>query len=201
MFCEKNRRVPGALHVLNRAGLLMVTGALPLMGCAAHEVDFSTITQPARAGELDAFDAFVGSWTWEAEVVNATGEGKCWTGTAEWRWSLDRRCLVGDLHARSNLAGFDATGLWTFNPKTRRYVWTMFNSWGYPQSGTAKYDDSTRTWTMRYRCVGLDGTGSYGRYTMKVVDADTLEWRQREWADPMYLILKMELRGTYKRRR
>ena len=199
MFCEKNRRVPSAFCVLSRAGLLMVTGALLLAGCAARDVDFSTITQPARAAELDAFDVFVGSWTWEAEVVNATGEGKCWTGTAQWRWSLDDRCLVGDLHARSGSLEFDATGLWTFNPKTRRYVWTMFNSWGYPQSGTAKYDDGT--WTMRYHSVGLDGTGSYGRYTIKVVDDDTLEWGQREWVDPMYLIPKMELRGTYKRRR
>ncbi len=189
------------LCVLVRAASLVVAAPMLLSGCAPREVDFSTITRPARAPELDAFDSFVGSWTWEAEVVNATGEGKCWSGTAEWRWSLDNRCLVGDLHAQSSLAEFDAKGLWTWNPRKRRYVWTMFNNWGYPQSGTAKYDDKSRTWTMPYRSVGLDGTGSYGRYTMRVADDDTLEWRQQEWADPMYLFLKMELKGTYRRRR
>ena len=54
---------------------------------------------------------------------------------------------------------------------------------------------------MRYRSVGLDGTKSYGRYTIRVIDENTLDWRQQEWADPMYLIPKMELRGVYKRRR
>ncbi len=53
---------------------------------------------------------------------------------------------------------------------------------------------------MDYKSVGLDGTTSYGRYHMTVVDDDTLDWRMEEWADGLHLVKKMEMKGTYKRK-
>jgi len=53
---------------------------------------------------------------------------------------------------------------------------------------------------MPFTSVGLDGTTSYGLYTMQVVDDDTLDWTLIEWADGLHTIMKSEMRGTYKRR-
>jgi hypothetical protein len=76
----------------------------------------------------------------------------------------------------------------------------MFNDWGFPQQGYAKYDQAKRQWVMNYKSIGLDGTRSQGRYIMRVVDNNTLEWELDEWAGPFRLIKKLEMQGTYTRR-
>jgi len=180
--------------------LLMATVASLGLGCAARDVDFSAIERPDRSEKLAAYDVFVGTWTWEAEMLNAAEADKHWSGTAEWEWALDKRCLRGKLMAKSANSEFEAEGIWSWHPRKKRYMWWMFNNWGYPQSGTARYDADTRTWTMTYKSVGLDGTASHGRYIMTVVDDDTLQWRNEEWAGPLRLVKKMEMEGTYNRR-
>ena len=171
-----------------------------LMGCVAPQVDFSKIQRPARSAEMDTYNVFVGSWTWQAEMLNARPEDKSWTGTAEWRWIMDNRCLEGKFSSKSANAEFEAAGLWSWHPKKNRYIWTMFNSWGYPQSGEANYDAASKTITMNYQSVGLDGSSSYGRYQIKVMDNDTLDWHLIEWADALHFAKKLEMTGTYKRR-
>jgi len=171
-------------------------------GCGAPQVDISRIERPARSAGLDAYDVFVGQWTWEATMANADDKNKSWSGTAEWHWTLDKRCLHGQLSSKS--AGgkeFSAAGIWGQHPRSRQYIWWMFNNWGYPQEGVADYDAAGKMWTMRYSSIGLDGTPSYGVYTMKVTDADTLAWSMSEWADLCHVFKKMEMSGTYKRRK
>ena len=180
--------------------VVLVVMAGVLVGCAAPTLDFSTIERPARPAELDAYNVFAGSWIWEAEMLNAEGADRAWNGTAEWRWTLDKRCLHGQMSMTNGRASFDSEGIWSWHPKTKKYVWWMFNNWGYPQQGTADYDESTKTWSMRYTSVGLDGGTSHGRYTITVVDDDTLEWNMAEWADALYLFKKTEMKGTYKRK-
>ena len=101
----------------------------------------------------------------------------------------------------SNGTKLGMAGVWGWNAKKKKYTWWMFNDWGYSQEGTADYDAESRSWTMDYVSVGLDGTKSYGRYGMKVVNNDTLEWRMDEWADLTRMFKKMEMTGTYKRRK
>ena len=180
------------------ACIVSVSVAL-VAGCAAPKVDFSTIERPARAAELDAYDVFVGSWDWQAKLINAEGEDEAWTGSAKWDWALDKRCLHGQMSVKGANAEFDAAGIWSWHPGCKKYAWWMFNNWGYPQQGTARYDADDKHWTMPYKSIGLDGTCSYGVYTMKVVDPDTLEWTANEWADAMHMFKKMEMTGTYKR--
>ncbi len=170
-------------------------------GCVAPRVDFGEIQRPPRSPKLDAYNIFVGSWTWEAEMLNADGADRTWNGTAEWHWTLDKRTLQGVMSAKSERTGFEAAGVWSWHPKSKKYIWGMFNNWGYPQAGTARYDADAKRWQMNYRSVGLDGTTSYGWYRMTVVDNDTLDWSVKEWADPLHLIPKMEMKGTYKRQR
>ncbi len=172
-----------------------------LGGCTVSNISFSGIDRPQRASDLDAYDVFVGKWVWDAEMINADQGDASWTGSAEWNWTLDNRCLFGHLSAKSSNASFEAEGIWSWHPKKKKYIWSMHNNWGYPQHGTAHYNSDTKTWRMNYKSVGLDGTTSYGRYDLKVVDNDTLEWCVEEWADMFHLIKKMEMTGTYKRQR
>lgn len=189
-------------EVVRQTRRVIVGGAvLCAAGCAAPDVDFSTITRPQRASELDAYNVFVGEWDWQAEVVNADGPGKNWKGTAKWEWTLDKRCLRGVMKSQSDAAGFQAEGVWSWHPKKRKYIWWMFNDWGYPQQGTAKYNEGCDCWTMDYQSVGLDGTTSYGCYCVCVKDNDTLKWKMAEWADPLRLFPKIEMTGTYTRKK
>ncbi len=190
---------------MNRSYRLVVLGAAVAVwmasGCAAPKVDFSSLERPGRAAELDAYNVFVGSWVWEAEVLNAEAGDKAWTGKAEWKWTLDKRCLHGMMSAKSASAEFEAAGIWSWHPRKKNYIWWMFNNWGYPQEGTATYDAESRCWKMTYESVGLDGTTSYGQYKMKVINNDTLDWRMDEWADMTHLMKKLEMTGRYKRAR
>lgn len=179
--------------------LVIPIAALLMQGCAAKKIDFANIQSPPRAAELDAYNVFIGSWDWNAEMVTSDGSGEKWTGTAKWEWTLDDRTLHGLLSAKSPNAEFDAAGVWSWHPKKKKYIWSMFNNWGYPQEGTAKYDSDKKQWTMDYKAVGLDGTTSYGRYQVTVVDENKLDWCAKEWADPLHLITKMEMKGAYTR--
>lgn len=180
--------------------LVGVAGTMCLaVGCTPRTVDADMLRRPGRAGQLDALNVFVGSWTWEAQVLNAAPGVKHWSGTAQWQWSLDDRCLRGEIASRSGETKFTSSGLWGWDGRARRYVWSMYNDWGHPQQGTARYDDDRKRWVMPYRSIGLDGTPSHGRYLMTVVNADTLEWEMIEWADGLHLFKKMEMKGTYRR--
>jgi hypothetical protein len=180
--------------------MLLPVVMLGSTGCAVKSVDLSTFDRPARAPELSAYDVFVGEWNWEAEMLNATEGGRHWKGTAEWEWTLDNRYLHGTMSATSPDAQFEAEGFWGWHPKSKKYTWAMYNNWGYPQHGKAKYHSADRHWKMRYKSVGLDGSTSYGRYEMKVIDNNTLEWTMVEWADPFHMVKKTEMTGTYRRR-
>ena len=178
---------------------LSVTLALVAIGCTAPTVDFAAIQKPAAPEQMSQFRDFVGTWTWEAELVSGEGPPEQWTGTANWDWVLGGTYLHGELSAAGPNQSFSSSGSWGWHPKKKTYVWWMLNDWGYPQEGTAKYDPASRHWTMKYTGVGLDGTTSYGCYTMKVVDDNTLDWTMTEWADWCRCIKKVEMTGTYKR--
>ncbi len=170
------------------------------VGCGEKNIDLSTMHRPDRAAALDAYDVFVGDWTWEAQMLNATDDDKSWTGTASWSWTLDKRCLVGKMSAKSKSTSFSSEGIWSWHPTKKKYIWWMFNDWGYPQQGRATFNENCNCWVMDYKSVGLDGTNSYGRYIVTIKDNDTLNWNMTEWADPFHAYTKMELKGVYKRR-
>lgn len=170
-----------------------------LTGCSASKVDFVKLQRPPRAEQLAAYDVFVGKWNWTASMLDRDGVRHDWVGSASWEWTLDRRCLEGKLSARSGDTTFAANGVWSWHPTRNRYIWWMFNDWGFPQEGTARYEARQRRWTMPYRSVGLDGTTSHGRYVMQVIDDNTLSWRMDEWIDPLGWIRKSSMEGQYTR--
>jgi len=183
-----------------RVVALSVVCAWACSACTVQDVDLSTVKRPGLASELAAYNVFIGQWNWEAEALNASPSSKNWKGTANWRWSLDGRCLSGDMSAKSDAAEYEASGVWSWHPTKKQYIWWMFNNWGYPQEGTANYDEDNKTWRMDYTSVGLDGTTSYGSYEIKVVTNDELDWHMSEWADSLRTVKKIEMKGTYRRR-
>ena len=183
--------------ILLLAGPILV---LVTSGCASSKMQVAGLARPPRSEKLDAYQVFVGSWDWQADTVGPEGAQDHWTGTAKWEWTLDNRCLIGTMTAKSSDASFESTGIWSWHPTRKRYIWWMFNNWGYPQEGSARYEESTRRWIMSYTSVGLDGTTSYGRHVITVEDENTLKWHMKEWADILHLIPKVEMTGTYKRR-
>lgn len=170
-------------------------------GCSAPKADFAKIKPPPRPAELDAYDVFVGTWDWKAEMLNAEGADRNWTGTAEWKWTLDKRSLNGQFVSQNQSTKFEAEGKWSWHPRAKKYIWGMFNNWGYPQRGTARYDADDKSWTMDYKSVGLDGTTSHGRYTIRVVDNNNLDWTMTEWRFPLHIGKKVEMTGKYTRKK
>lgn len=175
--------------------------ALSLSGCTPRQVNLDMLRRPPRAAQLDALSVFVGSWTWQAEIVHAAPVVKNWSGTASWAWALDNRCLKGEIASQCGDTKFSSSGIWSWDQRARRFAWSMYNDWGHPQQGTATYDEGSRQWVMSYRSVGLDGTPSHGRYVMTVINDDTLGWEMVEWADRLHFIKKMEMKGTYNRKK
>jgi hypothetical protein len=101
--------------------------------------------------------------------------------------------------ASSGDLSFESAGLWSCNPKSKKYVWWMFNNWGYMQHGKATYEAACKKWTMPFKSTGLDGTPSEGEYVITVVDSNTMTWELHEWA-AMKLAKKIEMKGTYTRK-
>lgn len=179
----------------------MISVAMGLAGCGPARVDFSEMQKPAPGAELDNLKQFVGDWAWEAERTVPDGEPENWSGTANWSWVLDAMYLRGEMTSSGEGKRFSSIGYWGWHPKRRTYVWWMLNDWGYPQEGNASYDAEQKLWTMNYEGIGLDGTSSYGRYTIRVVDDNTLEWNLVEWADMLRCCFKkIQMTGIYKRK-
>jgi hypothetical protein len=65
----------------------------------------------------------------------------------------------------------------------------------------ARYDADDHCWTMDYQSVGLDGTTSHGRYTVHVVDSNTMDWSMTEWRFPFHIGKKVEMTGKYTRKK
>jgi hypothetical protein len=179
--------------------MMALVGSLSLVGCGPVKVDFATLKKPMPAPELEPLGRFVGSWTLEAERSTGDGNTEKWTGTATWKWVLDDMYLYGDLGMHGPI-DFIASGYWGWQPVKKTYMWWMLNDWGYPQWGTATYDDEQKLWVMKYKGVGLDGTDSWGQYTLQWVDDNTVTWEYHEWADLFKTIKKIEMRGAYKRK-
>lgn len=187
------------MKTLRRRSTLAVLVAFTVGGCGPKTVDMSQIHKPPRPAALDAYNVFVGSWNWQAEMLNADAAHRSWTGTAEWQWALDNRGLHGHLMASSGDLSFESAGLWTVKAGTDKYVWWMFNNWGYMQHGKAHYEPNCRCWTMPFKSTGLDGTPSEGEYKITVVDNNTMTWELHEWST-LKLAKKIDMKGTYTRK-
>ena len=174
---------------------LMVTGCMPEM-----TIEQMKEMRPERPPELDRLNMFAGKWTSTGEAEMAgLDEVHTWTGSSESTWGCDGWCLVehstGEMGELGNMAGM---GVWTWDAKSKKYRSTWADNWGSTGQGVGKYDEETRTWTIKAKSRGAMGK-SIGKGTVTFVDDDTMEWSWTERAGLFGMFKVMEAKGTGER--
>ena len=180
---------------------LASVAALVLTGCM-KKLDIQTMKEmkPERPAELDLLNMMVGDWTNTAEIrIRGLDEVLRGTGKSHTAWEADGWCLVErsefDMGELGKMSGI---GIWTWDPKIKKYRNWWFDSRGESSAGTATYDEETRTWRMKSRGRSPHGRTT-GRGTVTRVDDDTMEWNWTEW-DGLKLIKFAEYSGTSRRK-
>lgn len=163
-----------------KSWLVLPILSLTLAGCSVTPMNVAALEQPGRAGQLNKYDMLVGSWTWEGEVIDAADTNRHWKGTADWHWTLEEQCLHSSLTATSDTISMKSYGAWTWHPAKEKYVWYTLNNWGYPEHGAASYDAATKTWTLTYNGIALDGRAVHGSHTYTLTDRETMTWTWKE---------------------
>ncbi|MFQ5494795.1 MAG: DUF1579 family protein, partial [Phycisphaerae bacterium] len=121
------------------------------------------------------------------------------SGTNEAKWDGDGWFLVS--RGNFNMGGLgDMTGMetWVYDSHDKVYRSTWVDSMGSLGTGSARYNEDTRTWRMRATSHGPMGKTVW-KSTVRMVDANTMEFEGAEYA--MGGLMKtMEMSGTSRRR-
>ncbi|UCE59693.1 MAG: DUF1579 family protein [Phycisphaerales bacterium] len=174
---------------------LLLTGCMPKFTIE----DIKNMT-PERPVEIDKLEMFVGTWETEAEM-NMSGLDEVLTGTGvgTMSWKADKRYLVEESEFdMGELGKMSGMGMWTYDPKSRKYRNYWFDSHGSVGRGTSKYCEESRTWYTKATSRGPWGK-TKGKGTTKFVDDNTIEWSWTEW-DGSGLFKVMDVSGTSRRK-
>lgn len=172
-----------------------------LAGCMPkYTIEELKKMMPERPVELDKLEMFIGDWEFTSEmkmaVLDEVLKGK---GTSTTEWTLDKRYIVE--HAEydmGELGKMKGAGLWTYDPKAKKYRTWWFDSHGETGHGTATYCEETKTWKFKARGRSPWGK-TIGKGTATFVDDNTVEWTWTQW-DGSGLFKTMEMTGTNKRK-
>ncbi|MCH7839975.1 MAG: DUF1579 family protein [Planctomycetes bacterium] len=179
------------LATLAMAGL---SGCMPKM-----TMEEMAQMRPERPVELDKLNAWVGTWKASGTVkMMGIDEEITLSGTSQNAWGVDRWCLLEHGEYEMGAMGkMNGLGVWTWDTKAKRFRSNWFDSMGGTGSGTAKYDEMTRTWTMNMRGKGPGGA-TRGKGYVRFVDDDTMEWAWQEWPawDLLGLFKFMDMKAT-----
>lgn len=184
------------------AGPALVLAAAVAGGC--HKgVDLSEMMKPpARPAELERLGMFVGTWEGTGEMrMPGSDEVLTGKGTSRYAWDADKWLLVerGE-YMMGEHGPMLGMGIWSWDAKARKYRMSWFDNYGGIGSGTATYDEPTRTWRMKSRgYYSTTGHKSVGEGTIRMVDDATMEWTFTEW-DSLKLMKFMEMKGTSRRK-
>jgi hypothetical protein len=120
-------------------------------------------------------------------------------GSSTVGWENDGWCLVerGEFEMEE-FGEMKGMGVWTYDPRSKKYRTSWFDSMGGVGHGTAKYDEDTRTWKFKAKAREHWGT-STGRGTVTFLDNDTAEWN---WSQRVFfgLFKVFEMNGTMRRK-
>ncbi|MFQ5589764.1 MAG: DUF1579 family protein [Phycisphaerae bacterium] len=181
--------------------VVLTLGVGALTGCMPkYTIEQLKEMMPERPIELDKLAMFLGEWEGTSETTLCVlDEPLSGTGSRTMEWTLDKRYLVehGD-YDMGELGKMKGVGLWTYDPKAKKYRIWWFDSQGGTARGTATFCDETKTWKMKVK--GRNPWGkSKGKGTVTFVDDDTIEWEWSEW-DGSGLFKTAETTGTSKRK-
>ena len=178
-------------------GLVLLTGSVGCMPTMTIE-QMKAMT-PERPAELDLLNMIAGRWE-VTGTMNFTflEDALETTGTQTAAWECHNRVLVNrGTYEMGELGTMSGIEIWTWDDKAGKFRTHWFDSFGMTASGTAKYDEETKTWHLKSK-----GNGPNGRMisegTITYTDADTLEWTWTEWSS-LKLFKIVEMSGTSRR--
>lgn len=169
-------------------------------GCA-RSFDAETMRQmrPTKSPQLNHLSCFAGQWETRAEnKIICLGQTFDVRGTTDNTWESDGWYLVErGQYEMGELGTVHEIGIWTWDDEANCYRTWRFDSFGGTRLGTATFDESTRTWTLKATRRSSWGN-TIDRGTIRVVDDRTLEWKWEEWStwDPLRLFKMFEFSGT-----
>ncbi len=169
-----------------------------LAGCQQPKMDLAEMMKaPPRPAELDQLNAFVGNWegNWEMTMQGAdkplTGKG-----IDKFAWDADKWVLTEHMEGTMDNNKMVGTGLWVWDARAKLFRYSSADNYGMIMTGTGRYDEKTRTWHMKGSSQDtVRGHRSVGEGTLKMPDANTMEWSWTEW-DSLHLTKFMEMKGT-----
>lgn len=180
--------------------VMMFLALVAIVGCHQPKYDLSELAEQEvpRPVELDRLDTFVGNWSGTSKIELAcTDETITCKGTSSAKWDLDERFLIERAQMdMGDLGTMEGISLWTWDPGSKKYRTWWFDSWGGASTGTATYDEATKTWHMKGK--GVDpwtGKGTAGKGTGTWTDENSMTWTYTEW-DSWKLRKNMEMSGT-----
>ena len=159
--------------------------------------------QSQRPPELGRLNVFVGRWEGSG-TAKIAGQSDAQPVKGSWQaeWELNGWYLVSrEEFDMGELGKTKGMGLWSWDPRRKKYRTWWFGGGGANISAATTYDENTKTWTLKFRGDGPSGS-TMGRGSVKIVDDNTMEWSWAEWPrwDVLRLFKNTELTGTYKRK-
>jgi len=172
-----------------------LTGCMPKM--TMEDLKNTKVELPP---ELDKLAAFAGKWESTGEVkIGWLDEVLKTTSTSTASWECDGALLVerGEFEMQE-LGKMSMIAISTYDPKSKKYRSWMFDSFGSCTTGTATYDEPTRTWKMKGKGRGAWGN-TFSRGTVTMLDDDTAEWTFTERYGSIFA-KPWEFKGTSRRK-
>ncbi len=173
-------------------------------GCMpAMDVETMKQMRPPRPPEMEHLAALIGRWETSAETrIPCLKLVLPVKGTTENSWDADGWSMVErGAYEMGELGTVHEFGAWTWDSSAERFHIWRSDSFGGLRIGTAKFDEGSRTWTLKAKRRSSWGS-STDRGTIKIVDDRTLEWTWNEWPawDVLRLFKMAEFSGTSKRK-
>lgn len=188
---------------MNRTKLsFTILALMGVSGCVAPRmsVDELKARLPARPSELDRLNMLVGAWD-TAGTVKLIGMDDPieTTGRSVARWSADGWLLIDESeYDMGSLGRMSGVSLWTWDDRAKVYRVYWFDSFGERASGTARFDEATRTWRMK--TSGRSAVCSVmSQGEIQLLDDGRLAWTYDQW-DGWGFMKFAEMRGTSTRR-
>lgn len=180
-------------------GLVLFTG---LAGCMpTMTIEKMKAMTPERPVELDLLNMIAGQWEGTGTIKFTFLEEALETkSTNSATWECDNRVLVNrGTYEMGELGTMTGIDIWIWDDKAGKFRTHWFDSFGMTATGTAKYDEKTRTWHIKAKGKAPGGHKTIQEGTITYTDADTLEWTWSEWSS-LKLFKIAEMSGTSQRK-
>jgi hypothetical protein len=182
---------------------LMAVVLIPAaVGCAGPQKAADGGKPPARPGELDQLDAWVGEWEDTGEVRTAgSDKTEVFKGATSAAWKCDKRFLVEDIRYQvGDGAPESAVAVRTWDPHARLFRTWYFDSHGIIGRSKMTYDAAARTWHGKIKSADpVTCEPVAGEMTLKMADDRTAEWTYTEW-DAWKTKKRLEMKGTSRKK-